>query len=112
MEKVLTWKNVVKKHKVISGISTKEGMVHSLLCNSSTDQLYPNQIKEKTITYYVGANTQTHGIKALFRSLEAGNTFPVFEKIAINKWKELGNYKIESVKEENDGFTAFNLVKD
>lgn len=111
MAKVLAWADVLKTHKVVSGISTKEGLVRSLLCNPGSDQLYPNQIKKNSITYYVGMDTQTFGIKALFRSLEEGNKFPVYEKLAINQWKELGNYKIETVKEAKKGFTGFTLTK-
>jgi hypothetical protein len=111
MVKVLAWADVVKRHKVISGISTKGGLVRSLLCNSGSDQLYPNKIQENSITYYVGMDTQTFGIKALFKSLEERNNFPVFEKLAVNQWKELGNYSIESVKEAKKGFTSFTLIK-
>lgn len=111
MTGILKWKDVLKKHKVVAGISTKDGLVRSLLCNPGSDQLYPNEIKEHTITYYVGVSTQTYGIKALFRSFEEGNSFSVFEKMGINKWKELGSYKIESMKEQEEGFTGFNLVK-
>lgn len=111
MTDILKWEDVVKKHKVIAGISAKDGLVRSLLCNPGSDQLYPNEIKEKTITYYVGVNTQTYGIKALFKSLEEGNAFPVFKKLGVNKWEELGNYKIKSMKEQKEGFTGFNLIK-
>ena len=111
MTKILAWANVIKIHKVVSGISTKDGLVRSLLCNPGSDQLYPNLIKGNTITYYIGMDTQTVGIKALFNSLEKGNAFPVFEKLAVNQWKELGNYKIEAVKEQKEGFTGFNLLK-
>jgi hypothetical protein len=111
MEKILSWEDVVKRHKVITGISTDEGLVRSLLCNPGSDRLYPNRIEKKTITYYVGAATPTFGVGALFRSLEEGNNFPVFEKLGVNKWKDLGRYLIESVEEKKEGFTGFTLAK-
>jgi len=111
MTEILAWGDVLKHHKVVSGISTKDGLVRSLLCNPGSDQLYPNQIKKNTITYYVGMDTQTFGITALFNSLEKGNNFPVFEKLAVNQWKELGKYKIKGVQKEKGEFTCFNLAK-
>ncbi len=112
MEKILTWKEVVITHRSIAGISTKGGYVVSILCNPGSDQNYPNKIMNKKILYYVGKNTNSNGINALFNSIKKRNSFPVFEKIAVNKWRNIGAFKATSVKEKADGYVEFNLDKD
>lgn len=109
--KILSWSDVAKTHRTNAGISTKDGLVKSLLCNFRTDQLYPNTIKNGEINYCVGPQTQTHGINALFGALEKGNAFPIFEKVAVNNWKYLGDYKAVSVKELKKGYVSFKLSK-
>jgi len=49
MPEHLSWKQVVKTHRNIAGISTKKGLVKSLLCNAGKDQLYPNKITKNKI---------------------------------------------------------------
>ena len=109
MEKTLVWKEVLKTHGTISGIGTKDGIVKSLLCTSGKNQPYPNKIEGDKIIYFVGPQTNSGGIKALFNSIEKKNTFPVFTKLGINKWKKLGQYKAISVKEEKDNYVSFTL---
>lgn len=111
MEKCISWEEVVKTHKVISGISTKGGLVHSLLCNTGNDQKYPNKIENDEIIYYVGQDTPSHGINALFKSMEQGNSLSVFQKIQVNKWRNIGHFCIKSVNEESDGFVSFKLIR-
>jgi hypothetical protein len=111
MKKTLNWKEVIKVHRTVSGISPKSGLVNSLLCNAGQDKLYPNKISKNKITYYVGPNTNSSGINALFRSWGEGNSFPVFEKLGVNQWRRLGNFKVSSHKKEKGDFTAFILKK-
>ena len=81
MKDIIGWKEVAHIHQTISGISFKNGLVKSLLCNTEKGNLYSNKIEKGKITYYVGPKTQSAGIKALFRSFEKGNSFMVFEKL-------------------------------
>jgi len=111
MSKYLTWNKVHKVHKTVAGISTKNGLVNSLLCNTGTDQLYPNKIYKKKIDYYVGPRTLDGGINGIFKSWAEGNSFPVFQKLEVNKWIKLGDYKVSSHKKENGDFIAFILTK-
>jgi hypothetical protein len=111
MEKILSWRKVQETHGTISGISVKKGLVNSLLCNTGKGSQYPNKIDKNKISYYVGSNTQRHGKNALFKSLEKGNAFPVFEKIGSDKWRLLGSYKVRSHKKEGKLYIVFNLTR-
>lgn len=109
MENILNWDQVKKRHGTIAGISVKNGLVKSLLCNFNKNKLYPNIINNDEIIYYVGPNTQSYGIKALFNSWNKGNSFTVFEKLAVNSWKEIGNFKVISQNVEKEDYISFNL---
>jgi hypothetical protein len=110
MERILDWKTVASIHGTIGGVSVKNGLVNSLLCNTGTNQRYPNKIiNENEIIYYVGQNTQKYGIKALFASLDEKNSFPVFEKLGVDMWKKVGNFRVNSFEEEKD-YYAFKLI--
>jgi hypothetical protein len=111
MGRILKWKDVKKRHRIISGISTKKGLVNSLLCNAGRDKPYPDRVGKNKITYCVGPKTQSYGINALFKSWVEGNSFPVYEKLGINQWKSLGNFKVSSHKKERGDFHAFVLNK-
>ena len=110
MKKVLEWKEVIKTHRTIAGISTKDGLVNSLLCDTSEKQLYPNKISKNRITYYIGENTQTYGINALFKSFSKGSPFLVFEKVGPNKWSNLGKFTVKSQKKGKGDYISFELT--
>ena len=110
MKKILPWNDVIKIHRTVSGISIKDGLVSSLLCDTSENQRYPNKISKDRITYYIGENTQTSGINALFKSFNQGCPFLVFEKMGTNKWINLGKFIINSQKKGRGDYISFELT--
>ena len=111
MEEVISWQEVVKKHQTISGVNFKNGIVNSLICGINKNDLYPNKIEKDKTIYYVGPSRQKAGINALLRSMEKGNTFMVFEKLGVDRWRALGEFKVSSHKKERGGRIVFRLDK-
>lgn len=111
-ESVITWNSVLKIHKVVNGIYTKNKIVKSILCNFEDKGSYPNKKYGNKIKYFVGTKTPSGGIISLINM--CGNKIPirVFEKISVNKWKDIGNYVVVSINDQSeDDFISIYLEK-
>jgi hypothetical protein len=108
MSTIITWQDVAKIHGTYSGIRIKNSMVYSIIFNAGHDKRYPNTVDGKFIRYYVNTKSTAY-INALMRSLDKQNPFPVFQKLAINKWKSLGFYSVDSHKGSDADYILFLL---
>jgi hypothetical protein len=111
MVKIIRWEEVKKIHKVISGVSVKNKKIRSLLCSKGKNNRYPNQIFKNEIIYYVDGSTMQGGITALINSIGTDHTFPVFHKLGVNQWINLGDYKIACMNQEDKLYISFQLLK-
>lgn len=111
MKKVITWEEVKKTHKVISGVSVENKKVRSLLCSGGKEKRYPNRILENEIIYFVDSSTRQAGITALINSIGSNLSFPVFHKLETNQWQNLGFFKIADMTQEENSYISFRLIK-
>lgn len=107
----MNWYDVKKVHKTVAGINASNGKVLSLLINIDSKALYPNKIDENEIVYYFGSNTQFWTVDALINSVGKKSPIRVFQKLAINRWLDLGYWLPEKINEEaEDGFWGIHLI--
>lgn len=111
--KNMTWTEVNKNHKTVTGIYTTGGKAVSLLVNANPKTaakvLYPNKVTSNEIIYYVGASTPIHGINALFKAVENKTRIKVYKKLDVNQWQDLGDWEAIELMQENDGYWPVKL---
>ena len=110
MKKFLTWNEVIKHHRIVAGIHTKNRVVQSILVDCQPTAKYPNKVDDNKIKYFVGPNTPNYGIHAMIDSIESKTKIRIFQKLGVNKWTNLGYWVTKTVKEEKDGDLSFTLV--
>jgi hypothetical protein len=108
---VLTWSQVIPIHRCQSGIATLQGRVTSLLCNQSKDGAYADEVREKQIFYRVTNNTNPRSVASLKLMAGNGHEVHVFEKLGVNKWRNLGMWRVARFEPEGEG-TVFLLERD
>jgi hypothetical protein len=100
----LDWKTVYQFHKSLSGIATKGGEVFSLLCNQNKAGEYADEVFPDRLLYRVTSQTQQRVVSALRDAVGTGKPVRVFEKVGVNRWKDLANWVIVEVEPESDGW--------
>lgn len=105
----LTWAQVVPIHGSQSGIATRAGKVHSLLCNQAKEG-YADEVFEDKIFYRVTASTNPRSVAALRAVVGSEDRLRVFEKIGVNRWVDQGEWLAANVAEEGEG-TVFLLLR-
>jgi hypothetical protein len=100
----LDWKTVYQFHRSLSGIATKGGDVFSLLCNQNKAGEYADEVFPDRLLYRVTSQTQQRLVEGLRRAVGSGKPVRVFEKVGVNRWKDLSHWVIVQVEPESDGW--------
>lgn len=109
---MLDWEKVVAVHGTVTGISVREGRATSILCNPGKTGRYPDRVGADRITYFVNGDTPQRGITALLKIVGTSEPVRVFEKVGVNRWRDLGIWIATEVGDPtHDGYVAFTLVK-
>ncbi len=106
----LTWQQVVATHGSQAGISTRGGVVRSLLANQAKEGNYADEIRDDTIFYRVTAQTNPTSVRCLREMVGKGQAFHVFEKLGKNRWQDHGEWIAADSAEEPEG-TVFLLKR-
>lgn len=107
---MLEWIDVAKVHQTVEGISVHEGRVRSILCNPGKGGRYPDKVEAERIVYYVNGNTPQKGISALVGMVGTTVSIRVFEKLGVNRWRDLGEWSALDVGQPDpEGFVAIVL---
>ena len=106
----ITWRDVVATHGSQAGISTKGGVVRSLLANQAKEGNYADEIRDDTLFYRVTARTNPTSVRCLRDMLGTGHSFHVFEKLGKNRWRDQGKWMVVDVANEVEG-TLFLLKR-
>ncbi len=85
------------------------GSVISLLCNQNKEGGYSDRVRDDQIEYRVTARTLPEDVRALMRGVDQGLAVRVFEKLAVNQWRDLKSWKLIEVRDEGGGAIAFLL---
>lgn len=104
LAKELDWKTVYQFHKSLSGIATRAGEVFSLLCNQNKAGEYADEVFPDRLLYRVTSQTQRRVVEALKNAVGSNRTVRVFEKVGVNRWKDLEDWVIVQVEPESDGW--------
>lgn len=99
----LTWQQVVATHGSQAGISTKGGVVRSLLANQAKEGNYADEIRDDIIFYRVTAQTNPTSVRCLRGMVGNGQAFHVFEKLGKNRWRDHGEWIAADSAEEAEG---------
>lgn len=109
---MMEWKDVLKVHGTVAGISVRGGRAVSILCNPGKGGRYPDKIEPARITYFVGGDTPQNGVSGLLRMVGSNESVRVFEKVSVNRWRDLGEWIAHDVGETTpDGYVAVSLVR-
>ncbi len=87
----MSWNEVVAIHNAHSGISTKDGMVRSILCNQAKDGC-ADEVRGDRIFYRVASNTNPRGVAILRGMVGLNWTVRVFEEVGANQWQDHGQW--------------------
>lgn len=98
----MSWYEVVAIHNTQSGISTKDGMVRSVLCNQAKEH-YADEVREDSIFYRVTSNTNAKSVAALRGIVELDHAIRVFEKLGVNQWVDHGHWFVHAFAQEDEG---------
>jgi hypothetical protein len=106
----ITWQEVVATHGSQAGISTKGGVVRSLLANQAKEGSYADEIREDTVFYRVTERTNSTSVQCLRGMVGTGRHIHVFEKLGKNRWRDHGEWIAVDVAIEGEG-TLFLLKR-
>jgi hypothetical protein len=107
----ITWQQVVAVHGSQAGISTKGGVVRSLLANQAKEGNYADEIRDQAIFYRVTSRTNPSSVRCLRGMLGTGRPFHVFEKVGKNRWLDHGTWVAAGAAQEAEG-EVFILSRD
>jgi hypothetical protein len=100
-QKVYSWSEVNKIHKVRHGIYQRGGVLISLLTDfGKINQCYPDARGDTTDTiFYTGAgrrgDQQLDSFnQAMFNAIESKRAVPLFNKLAVGRWEILGFWRV------------------
>jgi hypothetical protein len=98
----MTWSEVVLEHGTVGAIAKKDNKIQSILCGG-TD--YADQVSEDFVLYHIPKRKYYRSALEILRnSKEARATFKVYQKLAPDSWRRLGNYRVESIEEAASEF--------
>lgn len=99
----MTWREVVAIHNSQSGISSKGGVVRSVLCNQAKES-YADEIRSDAVFYRVTAKTNPVGVQSLRGMVGMDKAIRVFEKLSVNHWWDHGEWFAHAHAAEGDGW--------
>ncbi len=108
-ENVITWNQVKKIHKTVTGIYTVDRKALSLIVNCNTKGRYPNKVTKSEITYVFGPSTPFWQVESLLKAVETADKLRVFQKLDVNRWEDLGYWTPTSLGDETDGYWPIKL---
>jgi len=98
---ILTWAEVSSVHKTRNGIYHKDGKLISLLTDfGRINPCYPDFHGDTRETiHYTGSGRRGDqkldtANQALINAIETQNAVPLFNKLGVNRWEFLGNWRV------------------
>ena len=105
---ILTWEDVLKVHRVPRGVSANRGVLNSIIFSAGGS--HGDAVEGNTIKYVVPNTSGYRGdISAMTRAHREQTAFAVFQKLGVNKYRNLGPHVISDCREQTDG-TVFDIA--
>ncbi|MGH9944465.1 MAG: hypothetical protein ACRD9R_19120 [Pyrinomonadaceae bacterium] len=109
-EEVLTWAEVSRTHPVRHGVYNRNGRLASLLTDfGRLNPCYPDRRASDdpdTIEYTGqgrhGDQQLTPANRALFDAIESGHVVPLFNKLAVGRWRLVGRFRVVAARYDYD----------
>jgi hypothetical protein len=100
-ERVLSWAEVNRTHRIRNGVYQRGGRLVSLLTDfGRINACYPDQWNEAgDKIYYTGDGRRgdqylNPGNRALLSAIESGHSVPLFNKLAVGRWQHMGYWRV------------------
>lgn len=107
----MTWSEVAALHHSWSGIAFSDGKPASILCNESKPGPFPDVVSSDRLTYFVNGPSKTSGADRLVSTVGSGARLRVFQKLAVNEWRDLGFWTPIASAPKQWGYVAIEFVK-
>ena len=103
----MKWQEVIAEHGTFRGVAIKNDRVSSLLAGGEE---HNDDITDSVIRYEIPKSRgYASPLKYMEIAFEFAHTFTVYQKLAVNDWRDLGTFKIKSRHDDVDSLT-FDLV--
>jgi hypothetical protein len=123
-EEILTWAEVRRTHRIQNGVYQRNGRLVSLLTDfGRINPCYPDTPADASgrRIHYTGAGRRgdqrlTPANRALLAAIESGHAVPLFNKLAVGRWRHMGYWRVSAAVHEYDAqedrmLWRFTLVK-
>jgi hypothetical protein len=123
-EEILTWAEVRRTHRIQNGVYQRNGRLVSLLTDfGRINPCYPDAPADASgrRIHYTGAGRRgdqrlTPANRALLAAIESGHAVPLFNKLAVGRWRHMGYWRVAAAAHEYDAredrmLWRFTLVK-
>jgi hypothetical protein len=104
IDRVLSWTEVNQIHRIRNGVYQRSGVLISLLTDfGRINPCYPDYQNEAgDRIYYTGEGRRgdqylSPGNRALLAAIKSKHAVPLFNKIAVGKWKYMGRWRVIDV---------------
>jgi len=98
---ILTWEQVSQIHKSRNGIYQSRGRLVSLLTDfGRINPCYPDFHGDSTdVIHYTGSGRRGDqkldaANRAMLAAIESGDAVPLYNKLGVNRWEFLGEWKV------------------
>lgn len=96
----MQWSDVLEQHGTMRGVRIRGGRVESLLCGADGPL---DNVGGEQIEYRIPARKSYEGEhRALRRAIEEGHLFTVFNRLAKNNWKNVGQFRASGMHASDD----------
>jgi hypothetical protein len=109
-ERILTWAEVGRTHRVRNGVYHRAGRLVSLLTDFGLiNACYPDRRDggDPDTIQYVGAGRRgdqhlTPANRALLDAIRSGHAVPLFNKLGVGRWQLTGYWRVAAARREYD----------
>jgi hypothetical protein len=109
-EDILTWAEVQLTHRIRNGVYQREGRLVSLLTDfGRINPCYPDTQTDASglRIHYTGAGRRgdqhlTPANRALLAAIESGHAVPLFNKLAVGRWRHMGYWRVTEAAHQYD----------
>jgi len=99
---ILTWAEVQRTHRIRNGVYQRDGRLVSLLTDfGRINPCYPDAHADESgrRIRYTGAGRRgdqhlTPANRALLAAIESGHAVPLFNKLAVGRWRHMGYWRV------------------
>lgn len=107
----MIWSEVAGIHRGVTGISVTGGVPTSILCNPAKSGPFPDHVGETSLIYYVNGPSKTMYADKLIAAVGSGLRVRVFQKVAMNDWRDLGEWTPTRAMPERLGYVAIEFSR-